>query len=144
MRNLAALLVVLSVSACGPEWDGAFSGTLKKRLACSGGPATEEYVEATAHLVDGDSLAVTFKGEKAFLFSDCDLTAKPDGETATIEQKVCAAKNTDQGTVTTTFTGGTIAINGDMITVGISANVQFGASGLSETCPLSVYGTMAR
>lgn len=152
-KLMAAFLCASSVGACGASggggggggfsdssWTGTFTGPLTSAGTCSDGSAVPTMSQTT-------SLSISQTGTTLRWMVACGATvnANVSGNTAMVQQYSCPSQMSGSSTVQLTVSSGVLTLSGNSLSVNLMARATVtGSTGMSNSCNISVIGTLAR
>lgn len=136
MKKIAALAGLFTLAACGPGWDGRYTGILSELTSCSDGSG------GAPGTVDVDwTVKETSTGLEIQTTGNCSpLLADISGEVATIRPKYCPTFS-NNGVSFLPVMSGTARLGGGLISADLTTRMT--ASGAaSGTCISKASGTL--
>jgi hypothetical protein len=129
IRTLLVVAAVVLVTACGPHWEGAYSGTVAYAVSCSYGVVGNDAWPEDAARITQNGGVLTFSAPTL----NCGtLSADVDGTRATLRAKACPSYTVDTFTFSPQVTGDTLSLDNQHLTGNITftTNVTGPSSGV--------------
>lgn len=144
MRRLLVAAVVL-LSACGgedaPVFDGNYIGQLTSTANCSDGTSSQSSSGAMEWLLTTSGGALLINDGKPC----APLTARPHSPGADVDPKTCLDEPASGGTLSLGYTGGSVSLSGQVLSVGLLTTSTLKRSGQSDLiCDGQVFGKLTR
>lgn len=137
MIKLMVIVAAVALSGCGPNFGGAFKGTLSDATTCSDGSGSSTSFAANFEITDKSGALTIVAG------GACDpFTAKAAGNAATLAPKACPDQTTGGVTLRQSVASGTLTLNDPSLLVSLSLARVYSSGGASLTCSDFVTGTL--